>query len=297
MKLASFRRRDEGAAAEHAALIDPAAGRLWPVGPMIGNEADDMLSLIRRFDTLRPALTPSGTGLSVGEVELLAPIPRPARNIFCVGKNYREHVKERPETGFDASGRPGGDALPEAPIIFTKAPSCVIADGRPIELPNGLSRQIDYEAELAVVIGRSGRAIAPARAFDHVWGYTIVNDVTARDLQLRHKQWFLAKSIDGFCPMGPWLVSADEVDAANLSIRCWVNDELRQDANTGELIFDIPTLIATISAGITLQPGDVIATGTPSGVGAGFKPPRFLAAGDRVSIAIEGIGRLSNPVT
>jgi len=288
MKLASFRRRDEGAPAEHAALIDPAAGRLWPVAPMTGGEADDMLSLIRRFDTLRSALKPSGPGLSVGDVELLAPIPRPARNIFCVGKNYREHVKERPETG---------DAIPEAPIIFTKAPSCVIADGRPIELPNGLSQQIDYEAELAVVIGRSGRAISPARAYDHVWGYTIVNDVTARDLQLRHKQWFLAKSIDGFCPMGPWLVSTDEVDATNLSIRCWVNDELRQDANTGELMFDIPTLMATISAGITLQPGDVIATGTPSGVGAGFKPPRFLATGDRVSIAIEGIGRLSNPVT
>jgi len=288
MKLVSFRRRDEGAAAEHAALIDPAAGRLWPVAPMTGGEADDMLSLISRFDTLRPMLMPSGPGLSVGEIELLAPIPRPARNIFCVGKNYREHVKERPETG---------DAMPEAPIIFTKAPSCVIADGRPIELPNGLSQQIDYEAELAVVIGRSGRGIQPARAFDHVWGYTIVNDVTARDLQLRHKQWFLAKSIDGFCPMGPWLVSTDEVDATNLSIRCWVNDELRQDANTGELIFDIPTLIATISAGITLQPGDVIATGTPSGVGAGFKPPRFLSTGDRVSIAIEGIGRLSNPVT
>ena len=287
MKLASFRRRDEGAAAEHAALIDPAAGRLWPVAPMIGSEADDMLSLIRGFDALRPALTTSGPGLSVGDVELLAPIPRPARNIFCVGKNYREHVKEHAQTG---------DTVPDAPIIFTKAPSCVIADGQPIQLPTGLSRQIDYEAELAVVIGRGGRAIAPAQAYDHVWGYTIVNDVTARDLQVRHKQWFLAKSIDGFCPMGPWLVSADEVEPANLSIRCWVNDELRQDANTGELIFDIPTLLATISAGITLQPGDVIATGTPAGVGVGFKPPRFLAAGDRVSIAIEGIGRLSNPV-
>ena len=183
MKLASFRRRDEDAGAEHAALIDPAAGRLWPVAPMTGGKADDMLSLIRQFETLRPALKPSGAGLPVGEVELLAPIPRPARNIFCVGKNYREHVKERPETG---------DTVPEAPIIFTKAPSCVIADGRPIELPDGLSRQIDYEAELAVVIGRSGRAIPPARAYDHVWGYTIVNDVTARDLQLRHKQWFLA---------------------------------------------------------------------------------------------------------
>jgi 2-keto-4-pentenoate hydratase/2-oxohepta-3-ene-1,7-dioic acid hydratase in catechol pathway len=287
MKLASFRRRDEDAAAEHAALVDPAAGRLWPVAPMLGDEADDMLSLLRRFDAARPALQPSGPGLAIADVMLLAPIPRPARNIFCVGKNYREHVKEHAQTG---------DTVPDAPIIFTKAPSCVVADGQPIELPTGLSRQIDYEAELAVVIGRSGRAIAPAQAYDHVWGYTIVNDVTARDLQVRHKQWFLAKSIDGFCPMGPWLVSADEVDAANLSIRCWVNDELRQDANTGELIFDIPTLVATISAGITLHPGDVIATGTPAGVGVGFKPPRFLAAGDRVSIAIEGIGRLSNPV-
>ena len=287
MKLASFRRHDEDPAAEHVALIDPAAGRLWPVAPMVGGGADDMLSLLRRFDTMRPSLKPSGAGLALADVELLAPIPTPARNIFCVGKNYREHVKEHAATG---------DAVPDAPIIFTKAPSCVIADGQPIRLPGALSRQIDYEAELAVVIGRAGRAIPPARAFDHVWGYTIVNDVTARDLQVRHKQWFLAKSIDGFCPMGPWLVSADEVEPANLSIRCWVNDELRQDANTGELIFDIPTLVATISAGITLQPGDIIATGTPAGVGVGFKPPRFLAAGDRVSIAIEGIGRLSNPV-
>src|SRR5882724_4597547 len=258
MKLASFRRRDEGPTAEHAALVDPAAGRLWPVAPMIGGDPDDMLSLLRRFDTVRPALKPDGPGLAVADIDLLAPIPRPARNIFCVGKNYREHVKEHAQTG---------DTVPDAPIIFTKAPSCVIADGQPIQLPTGLSRQIDYEAELAVVIGRGGRAIAPAQAYDHVWGYTIVNDVTARDLQVRHKQWFLAKSIDGFCPMGPWLVSTDEVDPANLSIRCWVNDELRQDANTGELIFDIPTLLARISAGITLQPGDVIATGTPAGVG------------------------------
>ena len=294
MKLASFRRRDEAPTAAHAALVDPGAGRLWPAAALTG--ADDMLSLLRRFDVVHAALQPVGPSLALGDVELLAPIPVPARNIFCVGKNYRDHVKERPETGFDAAGRPGGDALPEAPIIFTKAPSCVIADGQPIRLPTALSRQIDYEAELAVVIGRGGRAIPAARAYEHVWGYSILNDVTARDLQIRHKQWFLAKSIDGFCPMGPWLVSADEVAAANLTIRCWVNDELRQDGNTGDLIFDIPTLVATISAGITLQPGDIIATGTPAGVGAGFKPPRFLAAGDRVSIAIEGIGRLSNPV-
>jgi 2-keto-4-pentenoate hydratase/2-oxohepta-3-ene-1,7-dioic acid hydratase in catechol pathway len=133
-------------------------------------------------------------------------------------------------------------------------------------------------------------------AADCVWGYTIINDVTARDWQARHKQWFLGKSFDTFCPMGPWLVTADEVDASNLSIRCWVNDELRQDANTGDLIFDIPALIETISAGITLYPGDVIATGTPKGVGLGFDPPRYLRPGDCVRIAIDGLGILVNRV-
>jgi 2-keto-4-pentenoate hydratase/2-oxohepta-3-ene-1,7-dioic acid hydratase in catechol pathway len=132
---------------------------------------------------------------------------------------------------------------------------------------------------------------------EHVWGYTILNDVTARDLQRRHRQWLIGKSLDGFGPMGPWIVSADEIDGQNLQVRCWVNDELRQDASTRDLIFDIPTLIETISAGITLVPGDVIATGTPAGVGIGFDPPRFLKRGDIVRIAIEGIGELSNPVT
>jgi 2-keto-4-pentenoate hydratase/2-oxohepta-3-ene-1,7-dioic acid hydratase in catechol pathway len=155
---------------------------------------------------------------------------------------------------------------------------------------------VDYEAELAVVIGRGGRGITKAEARDHIFGYTILNDVTARDLQSRHKQWFIGKSIDTFCPMGPWLVTADEVDVANLEVKCWVNGELRQDANTRDLIFDVPTLIETISAGLTLMPGDVIATGTPAGVGIGFDPPRYLAVGDEVSIEISGLGRLSNRV-
>jgi 2-keto-4-pentenoate hydratase/2-oxohepta-3-ene-1,7-dioic acid hydratase in catechol pathway len=159
-----------------------------------------------------------------------------------------------------------------------------------------VSKQLDYEAELAVVVGRGGRGISRAQAYSHVWGYTIVNDVTARDLQAKHKQWFLGKSLDTFCPIGPWLVTADEINPTSLQVRCWVNGELRQDANTADLIFDIPALIETISAGITLLPGDVIATGTPAGVGIGFDPPRFLQPGDRIDIDIEGIGRLSNSV-
>jgi 2-keto-4-pentenoate hydratase/2-oxohepta-3-ene-1,7-dioic acid hydratase in catechol pathway len=159
-----------------------------------------------------------------------------------------------------------------------------------------VSTKFDYEAELAVVIGRGGRGITRAQALDHVWGYTIVNDVTARDWQARHKQWFLGKSFDTFCPMGPWIVTADELHVGDLAVRCWVNGELRQNANTRDLIFDVPTLIETISAGITLFPGDIIATGTPAGVGVGFKPPKFLKPGDRVRIEIAGIGTLTNSV-
>ena len=159
-----------------------------------------------------------------------------------------------------------------------------------------MSHSIDYEAELAVVIGKGGKGIKAADAMGHVWGYTIVNDVTARDWQNRHLQWHMGKSFDTFCPMGPWLVSADECNGTNTQVRCYVNGELRQDATTKELIFNIPTLIETLSAGITLYPGDIIATGTPVGVGVGFKPPKYLKAGDTVRIEIDGIGAIENPV-
>jgi len=176
-------------------------------------------------------------------------------------------------------------------------PESVIGPGEPIRLPRGVSDAVDYEAELAVVIGRGGRAIRRARAMDHVWGYTIVNDVTARDWQSRHKQWLMGKSFDTFCPMGPCLVHAGGLDGTAAMVRCRVNGELRQEASTRDLIFDIPTLIETLSAGITLIPGDVICTGTPAGVGIGFTPPRYLRAGDTVRIEIDGIGVLENPVT
>ena len=154
--------------------------------------------------------------------------------------------------------------------------------------------QIDYEAELGVIIGRDGRDIAREDAYDYIWGYTIINDVTARDLQARHQQWLLGKSLDTFCPIGPWIVSADELDPTNLTISSWVNGERRQHANTGEMVFDIPAIVSAVSAGITLRVGDIIATGTPAGVGIGFDPPRFLKAGDSVRVAIESIGEITN---
>jgi 2-keto-4-pentenoate hydratase/2-oxohepta-3-ene-1,7-dioic acid hydratase in catechol pathway len=253
------------------------------------------LALIERMAAGLP-LPESGASLPLAAVRLDAPFPRPRRDVFCVGKNYHAHAREFAQSGFDSSAADPANDIPSHPIIFSKLPESVIATGAAIRIPAGVSETIDYEAELTVVIGRGGRGIPAAQAMEHVWGYTIINDVTARDWQQRHKQWLMGKSFDTFCPMGPWLVTADEVNGADTRVRCWVNDELRQDARTSELIFDIPTLIETISAGITLYPGDLIATGTPVGVGIGFKPPKYLQPGDRVSIEVDGIGVLENSV-
>lgn len=247
-------------------------------------------ALVGRDVTSVPTLSP----IALTSIMLEAPLPRPRRNIFCIGKNYREHALEFSRSGFDSSSYQ--EDVPSYPIVFSKVPDCVIADGQPIELRPAVSTAIDYEAELAVIIGRGGRGIAAANALDHVFGYTIINDVTARDLQSRHSQWLIGKSQDTFCPMGPWVVTRDMIDLSNTSVRCWVNDELRQDSNTNLLIFDVGTIIETISAGIELQPGDVIATGTPAGVGVGFDPPRYLRDGDVVRVEIDGIGTLQNPV-
>jgi 2-keto-4-pentenoate hydratase/2-oxohepta-3-ene-1,7-dioic acid hydratase in catechol pathway len=166
----------------------------------------------------------------------------------------------------------------------------------PIPFDAAVSSQLDWEVELAVVIGIGGKNIAREAALRHVFGYMVLNDVSARDIQYRHQQFFMGKSLDGSCPMGPWIVTADEVDPANMEVRCWVNGELRQDANTRDLIFDIPAIIETISTSMTLQPGDIIATGTPAGVGIGFSPPRFLRTGDVVRIEISGVGEICNTV-
>ena len=221
----------------------------------------------------------------------IAPLPVPRRNLFCVGRNYHAHAQELQGSVFKDNTK----AVDAWPIVFTKVPECVVGPGADVRLPGAaVSVQIDYEAELAVVIGVGGRNIARTDAMQHVHGYTIVNDVTARDVQMRHGQWDLGKSFDTFCPMGPWLVTADELDGSDTRVRCWVNGELRQDARTTELIFDIPTLIETCSRGITLLPGDIIATGTPAGVGMGLSPPRWLVHGDVVRIEIDGIGVLEN---
>jgi 2-keto-4-pentenoate hydratase/2-oxohepta-3-ene-1,7-dioic acid hydratase in catechol pathway len=236
-----------------------------------------------------PALT--GPAIPLASVHVEAPLPVPRRNLWCVGRNYHEHAKE-----LQASVFKDNNANPATwPIVFTKVPECVIANGDDVVLPGAaVSEQIDYEAELAVVIGVGGKNITREDAMSHVYGYTIVNDVTARDVQMRHQQWDMGKSFDTFCPMGPWIVTADELDGQHTRVRCWVNDSLRQDGRTEDLIFDIPTLIETISRGITLYPGDVIATGTPAGVGLGLKPPVFLKKGDVVRIEIDGIGTLQN---
>ena len=231
------------------------------------------------------------TSVRISDVKLEAPLPLPRRNLWCVGRNYQAHAKE-----LSASVFKDNDSNPETwPIVFTKVPECVVGPHDEVRLPGAdISNQIDYEAELAVVIGKRGKNITRANALDHVFGYTIVNDVTARDVQMRHQQWDMGKSFDTFCPMGPWIVTADALDGTRTRVRCWVNGELRQDGPTENMIFDIPTLIETISRGITLYPGDVIATGTPAGVGMGLKPPRYIQTGDVIRIEIDGIGSIEN---
>ncbi|WP_059172982.1 fumarylacetoacetate hydrolase family protein [Bacillus sp. FJAT-27445] len=221
------------------------------------------------------------------EVKLVAPIPRPLKNVFCVGKNYAEHAIEMG----------GPEDIPEHIMIFTKPPTAVIGPEDKIPHHAAITQQLDYEGELAVVIGKRGNAVKKEDALDYVYGYTILNDITARDLQKRHKQFFIGKSLDGSCPMGPWIVTADEVeDAGKLDIRTRVNGEVRQDSNTKHFIFSIEQMIEDLSKGLTLEPGDIIATGTPAGVGKGFNPPKFLKPGDTIEIEIEKIGMLRNTI-
>lgn len=279
---------------EVAAMVDSTRGLLWPLSELMPGFEGGLLELIGGWGKLAPRLVAKGPGIPLAEARLGPPL-RPRRNLFCVGKNYRAHAAEFAASGFDQSAG-GTGVMPEAPVVFTKTPESIIGHEAAIPRHQGVTGQMDYEAELAVVIGRGGRGIAREHAMGHVWGYTIANDVTARDLQKRHAQWFLGKSLDGFCPLGPWLTTADAFTPEDASIRCWVNGELRQDANVNQMIFDIPSLIETISRGIALQPGDIILTGTPAGVGIGMSPPRFLRQGDHIRIEIAGLGVLGNRV-
>lgn len=285
MRIASYLMNGEpgvGLVSDDGLTVAPLA--LDDAGRQLGAQA--VIDLLTAGHRLPGTLAP----LRLSDVDLRAPLPRPRRNVWCVGRNYHAHAKE-----LSASVFKDNDANPESwPIVFTKVPECVVGPRAQVLLPVGVSAQIDYEAELGVVIGKTGKNIARGAAMDHVFGYTVINDVTARDVQMRHQQWDMGKSFDTFCPMGPWIVTADAFDGTRTRVRCWVNGELRQDGPTENMIFDIPALIETISRGITLYPGDVIATGTPAGVGMGMTPPRYLATGDVVRVEVEGLGSIEN---
>jgi 2-keto-4-pentenoate hydratase/2-oxohepta-3-ene-1,7-dioic acid hydratase in catechol pathway len=283
MRVATFQIAGE----RRVGLVDPMAETVAAFDLTV-DQARQGVTAVIGLKTLPRTLSP----VALSQVTLEAPIPRPARNIFCVGKNYHAHAAEFAASGFDSSAAAG--VVPAHPIIFTKVPECVVAHHTPVEIDASVSTSIDYEAELAVIIGTGGRGISVRDAMAHVWGYTIINDVTARDLQGKYSQWLIGKSQDTFGPMGPWAVTADEVDLATDGIRCWVNGDLRQNSQFSQLIFDIPTLIATLSEGVTLYPGDIIATGTPAGVGIGHNPPIYLKTGDVVRIEVDGIGTLEN---
>jgi 2-keto-4-pentenoate hydratase/2-oxohepta-3-ene-1,7-dioic acid hydratase in catechol pathway len=218
------------------------------------------------------------------EIEWLAPIPRTQKNILCVGKNYDDHAQEM-----------GEEKAPEDIIVFTKAVTTIAADETTIPVHADKTNSLDYEGELAVIIGKKGKEIPKALAYDYIFGYSIANDLTARDLQEKHKQFFLGKSLDQSCPVGPYLVTKDEIpDPHNLTIVTKVNGQIRQNSSTKNMIHNVPQIIETISKYVTLEPGDIILTGTPAGVGKGLTPPTYLKAGDEVKISIEGIGTLAN---
>ncbi len=275
------------------------AGEIVDLAQAVPQLPREMLAFIALGDVglaaVRAALASGNGRLPLARVKLLAPIPRPARNIVCVGKNYREHAKEVLATAVTTSDK---DGVPEVPVFFTKWTSAVIGPNEPIPSYLDLTQSTDYEGELAVIVGPGGRGIARTQAMRHVYGYTILNDVTARKTQKLHQQWFLGKSLDGYCPIGPAILTADEVsDVGKLRVQTRVNGEPRQDGQVSDLVFDIPCLIETLSRTMTLEPGDIITTGTPAGVGMGFKPPKFLQKGDIVAITIEPIGTLENPVS
>ncbi len=272
------------------------------VGALRGDEVIDlspvaasMLELIEGGPELlaeaRKVVEAAAGGPALAAVELRAPIPRPRKNIICLGMNYAAHAIE----SLRAKGLP--EKLPQHPVFFSKMPTAVNHPNAPVPLMADVSSQRDWEVELAVIIGKRGRDIPASEAYNYIFGYTILNDVSARDLQSRHHQFFYSKSLDGSAPMGPWIVTADEIpDPHALGIRLRLNGELVQNSVTRDMIFDIPTCIATFSHGVTLEPGDIIATGTPAGVGMGMTPQRWLQAGDVMEAEIDGIGVLRNEV-
>lgn len=261
----------------------------------LGSFPETMLTLIAAgpaaWDALQSTTANAPDGLPLADVQLQAPVPRPPKNIMCLGLNYTDHAKEY------YAARESEVQLPEHPIVFTKSPTSITGPYSDIPYDAAVSDMLDWEVELGVVIGVGGRGIALDHALQHVFGYTVINDVSARDLQRHHKQYFLGKSLDGACPMGPWIVTADEIpDPQALGLRTRVNGVLKQDSTTAHQIFDVATTISVLSRGMTLEAGDVIATGTPAGVGFARTPPEYLRPGDVVECEIDGIGMLRNTV-
>lgn len=248
-----------------------------------GNDSLSALAYALEQNEKTQAVSP----IPLHRIRIVSPLPENERNIFCIGKNYPDHIAE-----FERTAKAD---IPAHPVIFTKAATAVIGTEDTIQAHASLTKELDYEGELAVIIGKTGADIPLAEAMDYVYGFTILNDVTARDLQRRHSQWFHGKSLDTFCPMGPYILLRDAAPD-HFTIRTEVNGEIRQDASTSECIFSIPQLLHILSQGTTVHAGDVLATGTPAGVGIGFQPPKFLKAGDTVRITISSIGTLTNTV-
>jgi len=302
MQIATYQAAGSAAAVgvvDGDAIVD--LGAAFAAASLPGAPAD-MLALIdggaAMLEQVRTAVAAAGgrrgeAGLwrPLASVRLLAPIPRPAKNVFCVGRNYKLHIEE------GARARGVEPSFPSVPEFFSKPPTTVVGEGDDIELHAGLTKQLDYEVELAIVIGKRCRDVAADKVDEVVFGYTVSNDVTARDLQRAHGQWFKGKGLDTTLPIGPWIVTADafgDPGAHRLMLR--VNGETRQDSTTGDMLFDCREIVASLSAGLTLEPGDIIITGTPSGVGLGMTPQSFLKDGDVVECEIEGIGVLRNRV-
>jgi 2-keto-4-pentenoate hydratase/2-oxohepta-3-ene-1,7-dioic acid hydratase in catechol pathway len=255
-----------------------------------------MLGLIRGGEAMlvrlrELAAKPAAATIALADVKLHAPIPRPAKNVFCVGWNYLPHFEEGAKKLHDDR------KLPDHPVFFSKVPTTVNGPYDSIPFDAALSTSLDWEVELGVIIGPGGKNIAEADAMRHVWGYTVVNDVSWRDLQRRHGgQWHKGKSLDGTCPMGPCIATADSLGWEALQVTCRVNGAVKQESNTRHMFFKVPRLIAELSAGMTLEPGDIISTGTPEGVGYARTPPEFLKPGDLLETEVEGIGILRNPI-
>ena len=299
MRICTFEQRGNPAAGIVAA-DDTIVSTVDLVGG--ATDEDDVLDLLisgeEFWAELRSAAATARNGIPFQSAKLLAPIPRPPRNVFCVGWNYSEHFEEGKQARGQAGAQLAPQEIPQFPALFTKNPATVVGPDAPVFFPSPHSEQLDWEAELAVVIGKGGRDIQEAEAMGHVFGYTCANDVSVRDVQRRHGgQWFKGKNFDTHLPMGPWIVTADDLDPSDLAIRSRVNGVGKQDSRTRFMVFKIPRLIAEVSAGCMLWPGDMIITGTPAGVGFARTPPEYLKVGDVVEIEIEGIGVLRNTIT